>query len=472
MTRSKAASAGRHLRGTLFLAAVSLLAAACGGDSAGAPDAGPSASEPVAGDQPNIVLFLSDDHSRDDTGCYGSEHYQTPNIDRLAQQGLVFENAATVSAICVPSRASLLTGLYPHRHGAMRNHSEVHAGTRSLPHHLAELGYRVILAGKQHVAPDADFPFEFLQSRKKTTKLIEQALDADREAPFCLVVSSHEPHDPHPATEPSEPGYVDPDDVFVPPHLIDTRPMREELALYAADVWRMDKQVGLVLDMLERRGLSASTLVAYTSDHGHGLMAKFSCYDVGLGVPLVVRWPGVVEPGRRTDALVSLVDWLPTLVEVAGGEAPADVDGRSLLPLLRGETDSHREVLFATHTNLGVSGGNRYPIRSAWDHEARYIRNLRPAETFTNWQMMDTSGRELTDPSTLWGSWRQAAAADPEVHRRLERFLVRPAEELYDRRSDPHELTNVATDAAHEERLVALRRKLDQWLETWPADLR
>lgn len=460
--------AGRLARGAPWLLAALLGAAGCDG---GAPPTEGS-PEPVAGGRPNIVLFLSDDHSRDDSGCYGGEHYQTPHIDRLAREGLVFENAATVSAICVPSRASLLTGLHPQRHGAMQNHSEVHAGTRSLPHHLSALGYRVILAGKQHVAPDADFPFERVLHRKKNTRFLEEALDAGGDGPFCLVVSSHEPHDPHEPAAPGEPGHVDPADVVVPPYLIDTPAMREELAGYATDIWRVDQQVGLVLDMLERRGLEASTLVAYTSDHGHGLMAKFSCYDVGLGVPLVVRWPGVVEPGRRTDALVSVVDWLPTLVELAGGEAPADLDGRSLAPLLRGETDSHRAVLFATHTNLGIAGGNRYPIRAAWNHEARYIRNLRPDQTFTNWQMMDTQGKELTDPETLWGSWRQAAAEDPAVQQRLERFLLRPAEELYDLRSDPHELTNVAADPGREEQLSTLRRELDQWLETWPAELR
>jgi uncharacterized sulfatase len=442
--------------------------------SEAAPFQAPSRQPPGSqASRPNIVLYLSDDHSRADAGCYGSDQFETPRIDRLAKEGLVFDEAATVSAICVPSRASLFTGLYPERHGAAENHSAVSPGTRSLPHVLGELGYRVVLAGKRHVQPESAFPFDHVPFQDASTEAIEAYLDQADDRPVCLVIGAHRPHEPHEQVRAEHPAYVDPADIRVPPRLIDTPPLREELAAYAADVWLMDQELGVVLDMLERRGLASSTLMIYTSDHGHGLMGKFSCYDAGLAVPLVVRWPGVIPPGLRTDALVSVIDWLPTLVEIAGGEPIEDLDGRSLLPLLRGETAEHRDVLFATHTNLGIAGARGYPIRAAWDHDAKFIWNLSPDVPFTNLKILGKSGREETRPHTIWGSWRQAAASDPAVASRLQQFLYRDEEELYDRRSDPHELTNVARDPTRSDQLSRLRERLYRWIddgsrENWP----
>ncbi len=405
-------------------------------------------------DKPNIVLFLADDQSIDDVGCYGNNAVRTPNIDRLAEEGLRFKLAFTPTSMCSPSRSALYTGLYPHRNGCHPNHSSIKPGVKTLPHYLKPLGYRVALAGKTHIKPREQFPFEYMGLKDER---IEKFMTLARDKPFCLVVASHEPHGPH-----KQGGYK-PGQIPVPPYKVDTPQTRQQLANYYTDIDLLDKEVGGVLGLLKKHNLEQNTLFVYASDHGYNIFAKWSCYDAGLHVPFIVRWPGRVKAGTITDAMVSFVDVLPTFIEAAGGKSPGDIDGRSFLPVLLGRKKKHHDVVFGAHTTRGIISGRAYPIRSVRTRTHQYIRNLNPEGMF---QCVSTHGRNYKEINDgVWGSWKEKARTDTFAAERVRMYQHRPAEELYDLTKDPHELKNIATDPAQQKLLASLRKKLDAWMK-------
>ena len=402
----------------------------------------------------NIVLFLADDQGIDDVGCYGNNIIRTPNIDRLAEEGLRFNLAFTPTAMCSPSRSALYTGLYPHRNRCHPNHSRIKTGIKTLPYYLKSLAYRVGLAGKVHVKPKDQFPFEYMALKPEQ---IEKFMTLESDKPFCLIVASHEPHGPH------KQGGYEPDKIPVPPYRVDTPQTRQQLANYYTDIDLLDKEVGEVLGLLKKNNLEQNTLFVYASDHGYDIYAKWSCYEAGLHVPFIVRWPGNVKPGTVTDAMVSFVDVLPTFVEAAGGRQPKNIDGRSFLPVLVGQKNRHNEVVFGAHTTRGIISGKAYPIRSVRTRTHKYIRNLNPEGTF---QCVSTHGRNYREiDNGVWGSWKQKAKTDVFAAKRVKTFQHRPAEELYDLTKDPYELKNLADDPAQRRLLVSLADMLGAWMK-------
>ena len=411
--------------------------------------------------KPNMVLFLADDQGIDDVGCYGNNVIRTPNIDHLATEGLRFNLAFTPTAMCSPSRSALYTGLYPHRNGCHPNHSRVKPEIKTLPYYLKSLGYRVGLAGKVHVKPKDQFPFEYMGLKpEQIENFTASPQGVPRTAidkPFCLIVASHEPHGPH------KQGGYEPDQIPVPPYRVDTPQTRRQLANYYTDIDLLDQELGRVLDLLRKNNLEQNTLFVYTSDHGYDIFAKWSCYDAGLHVPFIVRWPGRVKPGAVTDAMVSFVDVLPTFVEAAGGKSPKNIDGRSFLPVLFGQENKHNDVVFGAHTTRGIISGKSYPIRSVRTRTHKYIRNLNPDGTF---QCVSTHGHNYKEIDYgTWGSWKQKAKTDTFAAKRVKTFQHRQAEELYDLTKDPYELKNLADDPAQWKLLASLREKLDTWMK-------
>ncbi len=432
-----------------------------------AANAPPASGEPKP-DRPNVVLFLADDHGALDSGPYGNQVVRTPNLDRLAREGLRFDRAFAASPTCVPSRAALYTGLMPFRNGAHANHSRTKEGARSLPHYLQEHGYRVALAGKVHVQPREVFPFEYLPrsnvQEPGTTGGLRQdvSLEAvesfvkglDPKRPFCLVVGCHSPH----VVWPEKAAY-DPDKVDLPPTHVDTPQTRKARARYYTDVAKADAQLGAVLRLLKDRGLEEDTLFVYTADNGpQWPFAKWTVYDAGLRVPLLARWPGRVKAGTATSAMVSLCDLTPTLLEATGARAPDGLDGKSFLPVLLGKAESHRDAVFATHTGDGAM--NRSPARCVRTGRYKYVLNLAPEVRYTT--HIDKAsdhdgGREY------WPSWVEKAKTDPNAAAVVKRYHDRPREELYDLEADPHEVNNLADRAKHAEVLRDLRDRLAAW---------
>ena len=409
------------------------------------------------GDKPNILIIYGDDATYNLFPLYGGQSIETPNIDRLAQQGLTFNYAFQAMSMCAPSRAELYTGLYPVRNGVVWNHANARPGIKSIVHHLSDLGYRVNITGKVHAGPEEVFPFERLDILNKGTidqkKLRNYAKDSQ---PFCLIVASGQPHSPWNMGHPEK---FDPDTLTLPPNLVDTEVFRKLYAKYLAEMEHLDWQVGQCLEVLEQTGQADNTLVIFTSEHGAPFPgAKWTNWNVGVHTAFVVRWPGVVAPGSRTDALIQYADVLPTLVAAAGGTVDtSQFDGTSFLPVLKGETDEHRQYAYFMHNH--VPEGPPYPTRSVTDGQHHYIRNLKPDNLVIEKHVF---GNVRAD-EVYMPSWFYKTTTDEHAQKLVFRFMHRPAEELYLIQQDPYEFENLAQDS----KLKKIKQQLSHELEAW-----
>jgi len=417
--------------------------------SAAEPDLEPSV--------PNIILFVSDDHGATDSGAYGDGFVRTPNIDRLARQGMRFEKAFAASPLCSPSRCAIATGLMPHRNGGHKFGTPIRENLTTMPEYMEELGYYTAHFGKFHHAPRHRFPYNLI--RKSEEDAAGFIASYDESKPLFLVVCTHPPHTPWIKNTTYDTTHMP-----LPPNFVDTPQTRDDRANYYSDVTLMDRILGDVLDAVDGKGVRADTLFIYTSDQGANWpFGKWCVYDGGLRVPLVVRWPGMIEGGSETAAMACLVDLLPTCIDVAGGKVPETIDGRSFLPVLRQDADRHRAVVFGTHTgneNGGPGIANHCPARTVRTPTHRYVLNLSPNVLFTT----HITGCK-TGPHYLphWDSWVKKAESDPAAKAAVTRYQHRPQEELYDLRTDPYEMHNLATDPAQADLVKSLRKQLAAW---------
>jgi len=418
------------------------------------------------GKRPDIVIFIADDLSWTDIGPNGSKDVRTPNIDRLAREGTRFARAFAASPTCTPSRSSLLTGDYPMRNGAHANHSNIFDTVRTLPAYLKALGYRVVVAGKTDFGPPRDFPFEYLAgstihpdgekreallSRLDTQVIDELFATRDPDTPLALFVASFQPHVPWAKT-----AAYDPATLTLPENFVDTPQMREDFARYLTDVTDLDRELGEVCASIAKHGTANDTLFVFTVDHGAQLpFAKWTLYDPGIHIPLIAAWPGRIPPGRSTDAMVSLVDVLPTVLEAVGAPAPPGIDGKSFLSVLTGADDVFRDHVFAAHT--GDKNFNRSPMRAIRTDRWKLIVNLNSSEPYVNAMTNAKASR------AFWTSWVERAETDASAAKLVNRYQHRPPLELYDIAADPYELRNLADDPAHSAMLGMLREKIDRW---------
>ena len=420
----------------------------------------------VAAERPNVLIELADDCTHSDLAIHGGENARTPHLDALAAQGTIFDRAYLSMAMCSPCRSEMYTGRMPIRNGCAWNQAGSRPGTLAMPHYLGKLGYRVGLAGKVHVKPASTYAFERVPgfeencvrepTRPHDPGGVETFVRRDAAQPFCLVVALTEPHAPWVMGDASA---YRPKSLKLPPYLADTPLTRESFSRYLAEITYMDGQVGELLGVLDRAGVADQTLVLFTSEQGAQFPGcKWTNWDSGLHTSIVARWPGVVPAGRRTPALVQYADVLPTLMELAGG-APEDgaFDGTSFAAVLRGGSDRHREFVHGMHNNYPE--GPPYPIRTVSDGEWRYIRNLSPEKIYIEKHLM---GR--TEHNPYWGSWVFTATQNTRHLQLVERFLRRPAEELYHTAADPFEMTNLADDPAHRAIKARLAAELDRHL--------
>ena len=409
--------------------------------------------------QPNIVVFISDDHSQLDSQAYGSTEVRTPNMAKLAEDGLKFTHAFIASPACGPSRTALLTGLWSARNGAEANHKAKRPEVASLPAVLRNLGYEMVIIGKVAHSDWAKF-YDFdavigppvgISDSAEVAKFLS---DRTSKKPLCLLVGTRHPHVPW-----SEDSAYDPAKVSIPPAHVDNAVTRQERAKYLTDITKSDTLLGEVR-ALAREKIAGDTLFIYTSDHGgQWPFAKWNLYDAGIRIPLLIAWPGTLKARTISDAMVCWPDLLPTFIELGGGKVPEGIDGKSFAGILRGNTTTHRDHVFTTHS--GDGDFNDYPIRSVRTRDWKYIRNLHP-----EFQHQSHISRS-TGPSGLvyWKTWLAAAEKDPSAAAIVQRFTTRPAEELYDLTKDPNELHNLAADPMQSERLNSLRAELDAWMK-------
>lgn len=452
-------------------AALLLVAGGCVGIAA------PAVAQAQAARQPDIVLFVADDLSREDVGIYGSPDARTPNIDKLAREGTRFTNAFAASPTCSPSRSSILTGDYPARHGAHANHSAVRDGITTMPAYLQKLGYRVVIAGKTDFGERKNFPFEYLPASvirppagkgvlwsQLNVAAVDQLLATrDRDKPIALIVATFAPHVPWPDND----GF-DAARLTVPPYLLDTPETRDARTMYLTKVAQADSELGAVRASIAKHGGASNTLFLFTADQGAQFpFAKWNLYDAGIATPLVAVWPGHVPANRTTPAMVSLVDLLPTLQEAGGGKSAKDIDGRSFLPVLLGKTDAGQTEIYAAHSGVLDTGprANIAPMRAIRTGRYKLIVNFRPDIRYVN-AISTGGGRE----KSFWRSWVERAETDPKAKAMVEHFHHRVPVELYDVRKDPYELHNLVDDPAHAKTVRELRARLETWMRAQGED--
>lgn len=420
--------------------------------------------------RPNVLIIMADDCTYNDLPIYGGKNGITPNIDKLAKEGLVFQNAYLTTAMCQPCRAELFTGLFPMSNGCAWNHSASKPKVRSMPHYLTSAEYRVGLAGKVHVKPKSVFPFESLSgfdqncvrnpTRQHKLGDIKSFIERNDKQPFCLVVALVEPHVPWVMGDPSK---YPPEKIKLPPNIADTDRTREAFSRYLAEITYMDSQVGDILKTLDESGKSENTLVFFTSEQGSQFPGcKWTNWDTGLHTALISRWPGIIASSTKTTAMVHYADILPTIMEAASIKIDSDVkfDGSSFLKVLNGTSDSHRKYTYGMHNNLPE--GPPFPIRTIFDGEFRYIQNLNPTELFIEKHLMGLNKNGFLN-NPYWGTWIFQSQASPKIYGLVKRYIRRPKEQLYHTKLDPFELNNLASSDTYQVVLKKLKRELLIW---------
>ncbi len=426
-----------------------------------------SAVSASAARHPNILLIVSEDNGPE-LGCYGDPYVKTPVLDKLAEEGVRFQNAYVPQAGCSQSRAALLTGLYPHQNGqiglATWNFRMYREDTPNLVRSLHQAGYRTGLIGKLHINPESAFPFDFKRipssnfSRKNLADYAKhaEAFFVAGDKPFFLSVNYPDAHRPFIdqagglPTELLSGSDVKPLDYFG----LDTPELRAQTANYYNCMNRLDSLIGELLDSLIRSGKADDTLVVYMGDHGADMLrGKRTSYEGGVRVPLIIRWPERAKANLVCHELVSTIDLLPTLLAAADEKPAADVPGKSLVPLLQGKRAQWREYLF-TEFHLH-SAHNFYPQRTIRNTRYKLIQNLIPGQSNPGYKF--TINRFYVNlPKTI----ETSAAHIRDSYHRME---FPPAFELYDLQTDPHEFHNLASDVKHAATLEKLKASLNSW---------
>lgn len=416
-------------------------------------------------DKPNIVVIVADDMGTNELGCYGGTNITTPNIDRLADEGMMFTNNYASMAMSVPIRASLYTGLYPTRHGSYQNHKATYSTVKSAAHYMADLGYRVGRTGKDHPANQpVVYPFEKINGFEvncvashpavSTTDGIKAFMQRNDDEPFCLYVCSINSHMPWDAGDASE---FDADKLTLPPNCVDNAQTRKEFCNYLAEIRLLDNEVGMVYQALQETGELDNTLLIFLAEQGPQMpFGKWTLYRYGTHSAFIARYPKAIEAGTVSDALVQYEDILPTMIDFAGGDPVEGLDGTSCLDVLYGDQAEHRQWAYGIHNN--IPEGNSYPIRSIQDKRWKLIVNLTPEVNY--------HCKYVTEPgSSMWKSWLETAQTSTDAQWLVNHYLTRPAVELYDLQADPWELNNLASDPAQAERIATMRTALEAWME-------
>ena len=414
---------------------------------------------------PNIIIITTHDTGRH-LGCYGVETVHTPALDAIAEDGFKFTRYFTTSLVCSPSRGAMLTGRYPQSNGLIGlTHSHwnwrFHEGERHLSHILRDAGYHTALFGLQHEASNLDdLGFEAVHARRRSTApVVARTLadflrtDAARKAPFYAQVGFFETHRPH------DFGDVEPDDskgVFVPPYLVDNETSRKALALQQGAIRRMDDAVRIITDALAESGLEDDTLLVFTVDHGIEFpRAKYFCYDSGIGVALLMRWPGGdVRGGITCDHLLSNVDFLPTLMDLIGQPVPGNVEGISFAQVFTNpDAPPTRDAVFSLFCDSDS--------RSIRTDRYKFIRHFSPR------RLMDTPVDMTISPEAVIYDFlgrclidAPGTAKNPPKPR-----IPQPVAQLYDLENDPNEFDDVARNPEYRDIYNALSQRLWQWME-------
>ena len=434
-----------------------------------------------ASDRPNVLLIVSEDNGPE-LGCYGDPYAQTPHLDRLAGEGIIFRRAYVPQSGCSQSRASYLTGLYPHQHGQLglatwgfRLYDDE---TPNLPRLLKGAGYRTGIIGKLHINPGTAFPFDFkaipsANFQRKDLKDYEKYAEAfinGSDQPFFLSINYPEAHDPWIRQVngiPKQP--LDGDDIKPMAYMgVDHPALRELVADYYNCISRLDSLVGDLLQVLEDSGKADDTMVIYLGDHGADMLrGKRTCYEGGLRIPMIIRWPGHIRQAS-SQQFVSTIDLLPTILKAINLEVSKALPGVPLQPLFAGKLmpkQVFREYLFAEyHTHAAAP--NYFPQRSVRGDRFKLILSLLPNTEHPDYSdtIRKLHGDHASRNSTLKLDLPALIASAPtDIRRAFELMRCPPEVQLYDLRNDPYEFHNLANSPDHQLIKTTLLNQLHQW---------
>lgn len=428
----------------------------------------------------NIVLITADDLNCSSTSLFGCPVENiTPNIEKLASEGMLFRNAHVASAISQPSRGAIMTGRYPHNSGI----DGFYHTTLDIPTFQETLqanNYRIGIMGKlPHSTPKASIKWDLAldgadagngRNPQLYYKVIKEFISKNKKEkhPFFFMANSLDPHRPFSGSDQEKekyPGHPYPwpsriykeGEITVPGFLPDILDVRKEICEYFNSVKRMDDLVGAVLQAIRESGVENETMVIFLSDNGMSLpFSKTNCYLHSTHTPLIIKLPGVTK-AKSVDIenFVNGIDFMPTVLDAANIVIPEGLDGRSFLPLLKGKTQKGRGCVFTEITE--TSGRKRFPMRAAQNKTYGYI--------FNPWADGERIFKNESQSGRTFPAMVAASATNPSIQERVEFFSKRTIEELYDFSKDPDALHNLANDPSYKKELVQMQNLMEKHLK-------
>jgi len=427
-----------------------------------------------AAERKNLLFITVDDMNWDSVGVYGCKVKNTsPHIDKLAASSLRFNNAHVNIAVCQPCRNTLNSARYPHNNvqGFQQMASNKYP---TLPHILKEAGYQVGILGKvPHSTPYMGFEWHmehdqnelgFGRNPEKYFAYVKKFMADAKKAgkPFYMMANAHDPHRPFHRENPKETRFplpsklYTPKEIIVPGFLPDIPEVRLEISEYYSSVRRADDVVGKLLQALKESGLEDNTIVVFLSDHGIAVpFAKTNCYYHSTKTPLMIKWPGVTKAGAvDSEHLVGTIDFMPTILEGLGFAIPSGIDGRSYFPVLKGEKQADRDVLYTQFHE--TSGRRRFSMRAIVTHNYTYI--------FNPWSDKKRKFRNESMVGRTFKAMAKEGKKNEELQKRVNLFSYRVVEELYATKKDPDALKNLIDNPEYKTEVEQLRQKLENHL--------
>lgn len=424
--------------------------------------------------RPNILLIVSEDHGPH-LSCYGDKVIQTPNLDQIAKDGFLFKNAYVTESVCSPSRSSILSGLYPHQSGhlGLTTHGFHYVGqVTTIYQILKKAGYRTGMIGKLHVMPDTIFPIDYhpiTDPNYNKKGLIRYSEYADKfmaagNEPFFLMVNFPDTHWPFQDQVEGRPKKVlRPEDVVSFPYIgFDNKRIREYTASLYNCMARLDECVGELMAKLHGSGKERNTLIIFLSDHGDEMArGKFDNYEASNKVPFMVSWPGRIGTGVQSNALISSVDIMPTILDVAGLPVPPRVTGKSLMPLFKNPAMPFRQYLF-TEKNCDETD-MYFPRRAVRDKRYKMIYSLLDTKN----RAADKYTAEKHDDAIAGSPTFSELESAPAQIKKMYKDWLHPAKaQLYDLEKDPWEFNDLSANPKYD----AIKQRLLSQIFKWQKD--
>lgn len=396
---------------------------------------------------PNFIIFIADDAGMD-IGCYGNPFIKTPNLDKLAESGLICEKAFLTSPQCSPSRISILSGKYPHTTRTEDLHTPLPDGINFISTYLRQDGYFTGSNGKTHWGPNGDRQFDWYDERMDTFSAF---LKTAKGKPFLFWTGFHDPHRPYQIGAIS--AMHSPDSVIVPNHLVNDDRTRSDIALYYDEISRMDSIIGTYIHILDQEKILKDTYILFLSDNGAPFpREKGTLYDTGIQTPFIIVGPGVPQ-GEIYDGLMSVIDVAPTILDLAGLDIPDDMPGMSFSPVLRGDLMIAPEFVFSERN---------------WHDCDEHMRSIRSDQykLILNAYTEKPHGTpaDLASSDAWFSLLEQRENGEITKVQSLIFTVPRPTVELYDLTIDPHEYHNLASHKEYRQVSQHLLMKLQEWI--------